>query len=139
MMSDKPKPSYAPVYAAIYPELALLFREHGYALAIHGSLSRDFDLIAVPWVASPTTPEFVVKDVTNTFDIILIGEGTKKLHNRTAYTISIGHGHCALDLSFMSVIAGPCAFCGQSREWHDEATGGCLGMSSQYFTPTGRW
>ncbi len=25
-------------------------KEHGYALAVHGSLARDIDLIAAPWV-----------------------------------------------------------------------------------------
>lgn len=35
-------PNYAPVYAAaLYPDLAELFRSHGYALACHGSLARD--------------------------------------------------------------------------------------------------
>lgn len=102
-MDNKPKPSYAPVYAAMYRELAELFREHGYALAIHGSLQRDFDLIAVPWIESPSSPQDVVKAVTTVFSINLISEGTPKLHGRTAWTISIGWGECAIDLSFMPI------------------------------------
>jgi len=35
-------------------------RLHGYALAAHGSMSRDIDLIAVPWVAEAKTPEVLV-------------------------------------------------------------------------------
>lgn len=38
----------APVYACMYQELAEICRAHGYALAIHGSMARDFDLIAIP-------------------------------------------------------------------------------------------
>lgn len=101
----KPEPSYAPLYAAIYPELAKLFREHGYALSIHGSLQRDFDLVAIPWVptADVTPPQLMVDTVTKLFGIRQIGEPTQKLHHRTAYSISIGHSHCAIDLSFMPV------------------------------------
>lgn len=99
----KPKPSYAPVYAALYPELAEIFRKHGYALAIHGSLQRDFDLIAIPWTENPSEAKTIIDEITTTFDINLIGEGTKKLHGRTAWTISIGFGNCAIDLSFMPI------------------------------------
>lgn len=97
----KPKPSYAPIYAAaLYPELAVLFRKHGYALAVHGSLARDMDLIAVPWVEVPSVPSIVIDEVVDCFDVRLIGSGTPKLHGRVAWTISIGHGCCAIDLSF---------------------------------------
>ena len=38
------KPTYAAVYAAaLYPDLCKLFQKHGYALAVHGSLARDFE------------------------------------------------------------------------------------------------
>jgi hypothetical protein len=33
----------------LLPALRYLARRHGYALAVHGSLERDIDLIAVPW------------------------------------------------------------------------------------------
>jgi len=98
--TTKPCPSYAPIYAMLYPELAAIARRHGYALAAHGSLRRDFDLIAVPWVELPSNPITVIREITSTFDIRLIGEGTRKLHGRTAYSISLS-GQCALDLSFM--------------------------------------
>ena len=45
----KPANRAAVYAAALYPDLAEIAREHGYALAVHGSLARDFDLIAVPW------------------------------------------------------------------------------------------
>jgi hypothetical protein len=104
--TKKPKPSLAPIYAAaLYPELAVLFRSHGYALAIHGSLQRDFDVIAIPWIESPSTPDVVVEEVTKTFDIRLVGEPTVKLHGRTAWMIAVGFGQCAIDLSFMPAVS----------------------------------
>lgn len=99
---EQVNPNYAPVYAAaLYPDLAKLFVEHGYALAVHGSLRRDFDLIAVPWIAIPSSPDIVIKEVTTKFAVSLIEGPEERHHGRTAYTISIGHGECALDLSFM--------------------------------------
>lgn len=100
----KPPPSYAPVYAAAaYPEFAVLFREHGYALAVHGSLQRDFDLIAIPWVESPSPPEVIIEAITSKWAIHHIGKVGEKLHGRRAYTLVIGYGHCTIDLSFMPV------------------------------------
>lgn len=45
-----PSPARAAAYAALYPLLVQVAKRHGYALAIHGTLSRDFDLVAVPWI-----------------------------------------------------------------------------------------
>ena len=101
----KPPPSYAPVYAAaLYPELAKIARKHGYALAAHGSLRRDFDLIGIPWVDAPSEPEEVVADFVKGFDIREIGEPGMKPHGRRAWTLSIGFGECFLDLSFMPIL-----------------------------------
>lgn len=95
--------NYAPVYCALYPQLAEITRKHGYALAIHGTLGRDMDLICVPWVDDPSEPAAVMGEITSTYAIVLLfeGKGTAKKHGRVAYTLSIGWGHCAIDLSFM--------------------------------------
>lgn len=37
-------------YLRILPALRVIARECGYALGVHGSMRRDLDLIAVPWV-----------------------------------------------------------------------------------------
>lgn len=105
MAKRKPKPSYAPVYAAaMYPELATLAKKCGYALAVHGSLQRDFDLIAIPWIDKPKPPEKLIAAIAKYFALSQIGTVTQKPHGRTAYTLSIGFGHCALDLQFMPTL-----------------------------------
>ena len=43
------KANFAPLYAIWYPTLSEIARKNGYALAIHGSLARDMDLILVGW------------------------------------------------------------------------------------------
>lgn len=103
--ADQIKPNYAPIYAAaLYPELAKIFIKHGWALAVHGSLARDMDLIAVPWSEAVDDPETVIDEICSHFDIRVIDAPERvgiKNHGRIAYTISVGHGECALDLSFM--------------------------------------
>ena len=96
--------TYAPVYAALYPLLAEVSRSHGYALAVHGSLSRDLDAVCIPWVERPSEPQAVVDEVLKRFHVRQIEGPVQKLHGRIVYTISIGHGECAVDWSFMPVL-----------------------------------
>lgn len=99
--TDQLQPNYAPVYAAAsYPELAKIFQKHGYARAVHGSLIHDLDLIAVPWIENPSSPEEIFKEIEEKYVFRIIGEPTKKPHGRVAYWFSIGFGECAIDLSF---------------------------------------
>ena len=96
------KPNYGPVYAAaLYPDLAKIFQKHGYALAVHGSLARDFDLIAIPWTENISYTTVVLKEIEETFAIKVLGTLEKKMYGRFAFTLSIGHGECAVDLSFI--------------------------------------
>lgn len=53
MSVTKPAKPSPQVYAAIFPPLQELAREMGYNLLLHGSLNRDCDLVAVPWVDNP--------------------------------------------------------------------------------------
>jgi hypothetical protein len=100
--TEQLKPNYGPAYAAaMYPGLAAIFHRHGYALACHGSLARDFDLIAVPWAETVSDAAAVLKDVTTEYALTLVGEPERKNHGRMAYTLSCGFGECAIDLSFV--------------------------------------
>lgn len=92
--------NFAPAYCALYPQLAKVVRSHGYALAVHGSMARDFDLVCIPWRERVDPPSTVLKSITTRFAIRLIGGADKKKHGRIAYTISIAFGRCSIDLSF---------------------------------------
>lgn len=49
--------------------LLQIAKDHGYALAVHGSVHRDFDLVAIPWVEEASEPLELVqamKDATHT-------------------------------------------------------------------------
>ena len=47
-------------YAVLYMSMAQEARALGYALALHGSLVRDLDLIAVPWTENAAPAEDLV-------------------------------------------------------------------------------
>ena len=94
--------NYAPIYAAcLYPELAESFRTKGWALAVHGSLARDFDLVAIPWHPDPISPERCVESVCLYHGLTQVGPAEMKLHGRKVFTLSLKFGECFIDLSFM--------------------------------------
>jgi len=98
-------PSYAPMYCALYPGLAKITRKHGYALAVHGTLGRDMDLICVPWAETVSDQQAVIDEITSTFAIQAINlPPTQKNHGRVAWTILVGFGECAIDLSFLPAV-----------------------------------
>ena len=101
MVDGKPKPGFAPLYCGMYPELATIVRKHGYALAVHGSLARDFDLICVPWTETPSSHQAVVDELVATFALRQVGEPDVTFHGRERWTLSISFGECFVDLSFM--------------------------------------
>jgi hypothetical protein len=97
-------------YAVLYVRLVDRARRLGYALAPHGSMKRDLDLIAIPWTESAVSAQELVK----TFAEICNGylaqskprQGEKyrvptiKPHGRRAYSIHLGGGPY-IDLSVM--------------------------------------
>lgn len=52
--------SPAAAYVAMIPTLTEAAREVGYALAVHGSMGRDFDIVAIPWTDEAGTAEQLI-------------------------------------------------------------------------------
>jgi hypothetical protein len=82
---------------------AEIAREHGYALAVHGTLGRDMDLGCIPWTQEARDPEIVVKAITTKYYLRTVDYRPAELkdHGRRVYTITVGFGECFIDLSFM--------------------------------------
>lgn len=96
----------APLYIGAYKELAEIAREHGYAMAVHGSLARDMDLICIPWVEDAADPQAVVDAITARFAFKQTGNPpSAREHGRMVYTLLVSFGECFLDLSFTPRIA----------------------------------
>ena len=93
----------------------------GYALAVHGSLARDIDLVAVPWtetaVSQVALAEFLIQSVRQNNDGIAYvrNDGkdpndetkrnpTSRPHGRLTWSIYLGGGPY-IDLSVMPPVA----------------------------------
>lgn len=98
-------PSLAAVYIGLYPMLAEVAREHGYALAVHGTLARDLDLVAVPWIDAACEPGELAAALCDRIKYAThphagpMGPASKP-HGRQGWTISLGNG-AFIDLSVM--------------------------------------
>lgn len=94
-----PSPARAAAYVALYPSLLQVAKRHGYALAVHGSLHRDFDLIAVPWVEEASDPLTLIRAMKKATRTVTHHEENdhltkdcapnKKPHGRVAYSLHV--------------------------------------------------
>jgi hypothetical protein len=92
----------ASFYACLLPELRQIAIDHGYTLAIHGSMARDLDLIAVPWAEQVQDHEIMVDKMLQAIGGTIFGamlpQPGDKPHGRIVYTLSI-LGDWFIDLS----------------------------------------
>lgn len=91
-------------YAALYPSLRQAARELGWALALHGSLSKDLDLLAVPWTEDAASEDALVRAIVEAASGFISRsdkDTREKPHGRRAYTIHLGSSGGYVDLSVM--------------------------------------
>lgn len=99
---EKPPPRPAAAYAIMYPQLCAVARPLGYALALHGSLQRDMDLLAAPWTETAVPADELAQALRDAVDGVFVGESTNKPHGRRAWTIIFQvWGDGFIDLSVM--------------------------------------
>jgi hypothetical protein len=104
--NEEPDAQYT-THTSLFPVLAALrvsARAHGYAVAYHGSLSRDIDVIAVPWKDMVSPPRVFVADVVKRTGGWLRAKDncpTARPHGRLAWSIHIIGTGTYIDLSVM--------------------------------------
>lgn len=114
MVSDKNHEfgSLVCIYSQILPKIRAAGREMGYAIAIHGSMARDLDLLAVPWVEDARPAEELVAFIAEAVSGYVIGDvesrggvdtPTVQPHGRRSWNICWG-GNAFVDLSVMPLI-----------------------------------
>lgn len=94
----------------VLPQLRGVARVCGYALAVHGSLERDLDLIAVPWTDKASPPDELVQSLARTCRAATgwgfwhnAGKFTEKPHGRVATTI-VATAEVQIDLSITPLL-----------------------------------
>lgn len=83
------------VFAAMLPGLQQTARECGYALAVHGSMQTDLDLVAVPWHDEATDAEALVEALRVHIDGVIYEyqdptfekNGATRSHGRRVWSI----------------------------------------------------
>ena len=86
------------------PDFVLLWevaKSHGYAIGLHGSMKRDVDLIAVPWVEHFSPPDVLVNALCKTLNAKQIGNVEIKPHGRIAVWLQIDGFYKGIDLSII--------------------------------------
>lgn len=81
-------------YASMYEDIRKTAMDLGWAVALHGSLKSDMDIMAMPWVENSTSFETLVRSIVKLFeDNELANEYTInytcKPHGRIVATIPI--------------------------------------------------
>ena len=100
------KPTFAPPYVALFPQLSEIARECGYSLTVHGSVQRDLDLVAIPWTYDAQPAEELVQRFGKYLRVFEDIFGTalhgpeEKPHGRRAWLFATCFGS-AIDLSVM--------------------------------------
>lgn len=98
------------IYAQLLPKIREAGKALGYALAIHGTMARDLDILAVPWVEDAASPEELIAAIQAAVGGFVFGdlskrggvdaEPTKQPHGRLSWNICWG-GRPFIDLSVM--------------------------------------
>lgn len=92
---SKPTKAKPGLYTIFYEHLKDIAKEYGYNLVPHGSMDRDLDLIAIPWVDNPRDEILMIQD----FQEYLTGIKTTNLKHdgilpggRKSYIINLNRG-----------------------------------------------
>lgn len=90
--------SRSPAYGIIDPDFARAYTiirriawMEGYAIGMHGSFTRDLDLIAIPWADHACDPLHLVKRIAEASGWRYASEAIAKPHGRVAYMFFHAH------------------------------------------------
>lgn len=79
-----------PDYARIFTIARCIAWAEGYALAMHGSFTRDLDLIAVPWAAHACEPDHLARRIENAAALtISVAPKNDKPFGRLVWTMTL--------------------------------------------------
>ena len=96
-------------FLELLPAIREAAKKLGYAVGLHGSLARDYDLIAVPWVKDAADPDDLATAIKHAAGCVQCrvfrDQGTEKPHGRLVYCYDWDHDNHEnrdyIDLSVM--------------------------------------
>jgi hypothetical protein len=123
MQKEKPHGYISPAYCFLVPLIQQIARPVGYAIAVHGSMNNDLDLIAIPWIPEAKSAQELLSTILNAcsvfyrrdengdfvdddgFKTLDPGELSIKPHGRLSWSIQLSYGG-RIDLSVMPTLKG---------------------------------
>lgn len=105
-MTEKPPANLMPaIYSHQLHSIQEVGRRCGYAIAVHGSMQRDFDLIAIPWRENACWVDDLVNILCGQLSASTVkGDPALRPHGRLTYTLLL-RGDMFIDLSVMPTAA----------------------------------
>ncbi len=98
---EKPLANLRPaMYSHRMAEIQSAGRSCGYAIAIHGSMQRDLDVVAIAWTEHAMPPNSLIAHFQNLGMTIGPDSPKEKPHGRITYTLLMG-GALFMDLSII--------------------------------------
>lgn len=77
-----------PEYARIFTKARIIAWQYGWALSVHGSQTRDLDLLMVPWTEWAYEHDHVLREIARKNDLHRRhGEYTRKPHGRLSMSL----------------------------------------------------
>lgn len=94
-------PNMAPVYVMLWERATEIARSCGYALAIHGTLGRDIDLLACPWTDEAVSAEELADRIGQGLAWIVVRSGENEERPHLVGPEHKAHGRLAWSLPYM--------------------------------------
>lgn len=100
------KKAKAAFYATVYVKLIAAARDCGYALALHGTMTRDMDIIACPWTEDATSTDRLIREFANITGGYYRHQKPKaNPHGRMSYALVLDN--CAGDAVYIDISVMP--------------------------------
>lgn len=132
------KPSF---YAHCFLPLKEKAKEYGYNLVLHGSMNRDFDLIALPWDNYLKKPEEMILAFAEIVGGTVMEQTEEQIncfpHGRKSYVINIDrggkHNNYADPEWYLDISLFPgqpkCAMCDKNIDHGEQVCLDCFGIT----------
>ena len=91
-------------YINLLPAMVRAAEKHGYVIALHGSLQRDFDLVAIPWEEGATDCDSLITSLIGAAGGRIEKKREARIpkpHGRLAWLIFLRGGDRYIDVSVM--------------------------------------
>lgn len=80
-------------YSLIVPIIEHEANRHGYAIGLHGSMQRDLDIIAFPWIEHVDHYSILLESILNALNGNIERGPIVKPHKRIGFIIGLGSIH----------------------------------------------